>query len=148
MAKISELTSGQGNVDVEGTITDIGETRTFNKFGKELSVANATLKDDSGAIKLTLWNEDITRFKNNNKIKITNGYVNEFQGEKQLTSGKFGNIELIEEGSNDQTSLQEAPPEAPNEPQVTSPSEETPMPEEKPMTPPEKVIEEPKEEVF
>jgi len=97
--KISELKIGQGNVDVEGTIKEIGETRTFNKFGRELSVANAILKDDSGSIKLTLWNDDVARFKDGDKIKLTNGYVNEFQGEKQLTSGKFGKIELVEKGS-------------------------------------------------
>ena len=93
--KISELNIGQGNVIVEGTIKEIGETRTFNKFGRDLSVANAILKDDSGSIKLTLWNNDIKRFKNDDIIKISNGYVNEFQGEKQLTSGKFGSIEKV-----------------------------------------------------
>ena len=128
MAKISELTSGQGNVDVEGTITEIGETRTFNKFGKELSVANAILKDDSGSIKLSLWNEDVTRFKNGDNIKITNGYVNEFQGEKQLTSGKFGKIELAEGGSSDQTPPPTSEPDS--------------------MTPPGETLEEPKEELF
>lgn len=94
--QISELRVGQGNVDVEGIITEIGDTRTFNKFGRELKVANATLKDDSGSIKLTLWNDDILRFKNGDKIKINNGYINEFQGEKQLTAGKLGNMELVE----------------------------------------------------
>jgi len=44
---ISELNPGQGNVDVEGTIIEIGEPRTFNKFGRELKVANAILQDDS-----------------------------------------------------------------------------------------------------
>lgn len=94
--KISELSVGQGNVDVEGTLKEIGETRTFNKFGRELSVANAILQDDSGSIKLTLWNDDVKRFKDGDKIKIVNGYVNEFQGEKQLTSGKFGKMELAD----------------------------------------------------
>ena len=93
--KISELNIGQGSVIVEGTIKEIGETRTFSKFGRDISVANAVLKDDSGSIKLTLWNNDIKRFKNDDIIKISNGYVNEFQGEKQLTSGKFGSIEKV-----------------------------------------------------
>lgn len=98
MVKISELRTNQGNVDVEGTITELGNTRSFNKFGKELVVANAILKDDSGSIKLTLWNDDVNRFKEGDKIKILNGYVNEFQGEKQLTSGKFGRMEKVVPG--------------------------------------------------
>lgn len=95
MANISELNAGQGNVNVEGTIKEKAETRSMNKFGKELRVANAILEDSSGTIKLTLWNDDTARFKEGDRIKIQNGYVGEFQGEKQLTSGKFGSIEKI-----------------------------------------------------
>jgi len=98
MTKISELTTRQGSVEVEGTIKEIEEPRTFNKYGRELRVANALIEDDSGSIKLTLWNDDVDKYKQGDKVKITNGYVNEFQGEKQLTSGKFGKIEKIGKG--------------------------------------------------
>lgn len=93
--KISELKVGQGQVNVEGTVKNISDTRAFNKYGRDLKVANATLEDESGSIKLTLWNDDITRIKNGDKIKITNGFINEFNSEKQLTSGKMGKIEII-----------------------------------------------------
>ncbi|MEK6873090.1 MAG: SOSS complex subunit B family protein [Nanoarchaeota archaeon] len=92
--KISELTIRQSNVDVDGVITEMGEIRTFDRFGRELKVANAVLKDDSGSIKLTLWNDD-TNLKEGDKVKVVNGYINEFQGEKQLTAGKFGKIEVV-----------------------------------------------------
>jgi len=95
MAKISELKTGEGKVDIEAEVKSIEEPRNFNKFGRELKVANAVVADDSGEIKLTLWNEDIEKIKVGSKIKITNGFVNEFQGEKQLTSGKFGKLEIL-----------------------------------------------------
>ncbi len=95
--KISELTIRQSNVDVDGVIVEMGEIRTFDRFGRELKVANAVLKDDSGTIKLTLWNDD-TNLNEGDKVKILNGYVNEFQGEKQLTAGKFGKIEVVSKG--------------------------------------------------
>jgi ssDNA-binding replication factor A large subunit len=98
---ISELNAGQGNVNVEGTIKEKAETRSMNKYGKELRVANAILEDSSGSIKLTLWNDDTARFKEGDRIKIQNGYVGEFQGEKQLTSGKFGSIEKLDSASSD-----------------------------------------------
>jgi replication factor A1 len=107
--KISELNIGQGNVEVEGTIKEIDEPKTFNKFGKDLSVANAMLEDDSGSIKLTLWNDDVTRFKNNDKLKVVNGYVNEFQGEKQLTSGKFGSLEKVDGEASAESTADAAP---------------------------------------
>jgi len=92
--KISELQIGKGNVDVSGSIKEISEPRTFDKYGRQLKVATAVLFDESGEIKLTLWNQDIDRVKVGDSVKITNGYVNEFQGEKQLTTGKLGKLEV------------------------------------------------------
>jgi|TARA_Y100000310_G_scaffold167610_2_gene167535 ssDNA-binding replication factor A large subunit len=94
--KISELEVRQGNIEVEGEITSKEEARTFEKFGKEGKVCNAKLKDDTGEITLTLWNEQADEFQVGDKIKIINGYVGEFQGDKQLTAGKFGKIEKVE----------------------------------------------------
>ena len=93
---ISELKPKQGKVEVIGEVKDIEEPRTFNKFGKEGRVANATIFDDSGEIKLTLWNDDIDKVKVGSKIKITNGFVNEWQGEMQLTAGRMGKLEVVE----------------------------------------------------
>ena len=102
--KVSELRSGQGNVNVVGTIKEKAETRTFNKYGKDLKVANAIFQDESGNIKLTLWNDDATLFNEGDKVKIINGYVSEFQGEKQLTSGKFGRMEKTDGAATDSKS--------------------------------------------
>lgn len=95
--KISELQVGQGKVNIEAEVKELGESRVFNKFGRDIKVANAIVFDDSGEVKLTLWNQDIDRVKAGNKVKIINGYVNEFNGEKQLTTGKFGSMEVLGE---------------------------------------------------
>ncbi len=92
--KISELKIGQ-KADIEATVTDIDEPRTFVRFGRTLRVATATLKDDSGDVKLSLWNEDIDRVKVGDKISLKDGFVKEFQGEKQVTTGKLGKIEVL-----------------------------------------------------
>jgi replication factor A1 len=124
--QITDLTIGQGNVEVSGVISEMGETRTFNKFGKELKVSNAILKDESGSIKLSLWNEDTEKFKEGDRVRVINGYVSEFQGEKQLTSGKFGNIEAVDaaEHPDQQTINESAQPEETSEPNSEEPQEE------------------------
>jgi len=96
--KISELKAGQGKVDVEAKVKSKADPRVMNKYGKELKVANAVVEDDSGEIKLTLWNEDADKVNAGDTIKITNGYVSEYNGEKQLTSGKFGKLEVVSSG--------------------------------------------------
>ena len=92
---ISGLKPRQGKIDIELTIVSVDPPKEFNKFGNIGKVANAIVKDDSGEIKLTLWNDDIEKVKAGDKIKITNGYVSEFQGEKQLTAGRFGKLEVL-----------------------------------------------------
>lgn len=94
---IAELSPKQGNVNIMVELVDVGEIREFTKFGKAGRVATAKVKDESGQILLTLWNDQIEQVKAGDKVKITNGYVSEWQGEKQLTTGRLGKLEVVEE---------------------------------------------------
>lgn len=94
--KITDVVPNQGNVTITGEITEKSEPREFSKFGKQGRVCSATIKDDSGTITLTLWNDEIDTFVVGEKVKITDGYVKEWQGEKQISAGKFGKIEKAE----------------------------------------------------
>lgn len=95
--KIVDLKTGQGKVDIEIEVIEISDAREFSKFGKDGRVATARVKDDSGEMDLTLWNESIDEISVGSKVKIENGYVSEFQGNPQLTAGKFGSLTVIEE---------------------------------------------------
>lgn len=105
---IKDLQIRQGKVDLIIEVTEIGDTREFEKFGKQGRVCSAKAKDDTGEITLTLWNEQIDQVKVGNKVKITNGYVGEFQGEPQLTTGKFGKLEVVGEGAETVDEAEEA----------------------------------------
>lgn len=93
--KISELSVGTGNVNIEAEVVSVDEPREINKYGRKLRVANVTIKDDSGQITLVLWNEEIDKVQAGSKIKIENGYVNEWQENTQLTLGKFGKMTVL-----------------------------------------------------
>src|SRR3989344_1515160 len=93
--EIVDLKPRQGKIEIVAEVTEKGDVREFNKFGKTGRVCNAKIKDDSGTISLTLWNEQVDQVKVGDKIHIKNGYVNEWQGELQLTTGKFGSLEVI-----------------------------------------------------
>ena len=93
--KISELKAKMGSVNMDASVDEVGEPRTMNKYGRELRLASITISDDSGSIELTLWNDQIDQVKKGDKIKIENGYVNEWQGKIQLTLGKFGKLSVL-----------------------------------------------------
>ena len=93
--QIKDLKPKQGNVDIVVDVVDVGEPREFQKFGKPGKVSTAIAKDETGDIKLTLWNDDIEKVKSGDKVHLTNGYVNEWQGEMQLTTGRLGKLEIV-----------------------------------------------------
>lgn len=92
---IKDLQARQGNVDLIVEISEKGDIREFEKFGKQGRVCNCKVKDETGEISLTLWNEDINLVNVGDKVHIQNGWVNEWQGELQLSTGKFGKMEVI-----------------------------------------------------
>lgn len=101
---ISDLKAGASNVDVEATVTEKDEPReVVTKYGKRLSVANAVLKDDTGSIAISLWGNTIDTVNVGDKVKVTNGYVSEFRGTPQLSTGKYGKIEVIGKDSENPT---------------------------------------------
>ncbi|MCJ7761450.1 MAG: OB-fold nucleic acid binding domain-containing protein [Candidatus Bathyarchaeota archaeon] len=94
--KINELKPGMKQVELQGKIADIGETRdVMTKFGEPGRVATATLQDDSGTIKLSLWNEMIDTVNVNDEVKIENGYVTSFREESQLNVGRYGKLTVV-----------------------------------------------------
>lgn len=93
--QIKDLKPKQGNVDIVVDIIDVGAPREFQKFGRPGKVATAIAKDETGDVKLTLWNEDIEKIKAGDKVHLINGYVSEWQGEMQLTTGRMGKLEVI-----------------------------------------------------
>ena len=94
--KISEIQPGMSRVNVSGEIIEIGRIRDVKtRYGKQTTVANVILKDESGTIKLTLWGEQIEKVSVGNNVEIKNGYVSEWQGEKQLSLGKYGEMKIL-----------------------------------------------------
>jgi replication factor A1 len=91
--KIIELRPGMKRVEIAAKILNISETREVTtRAGEQSRVATADVSDDSGTVKLTLWNEQIDQVKVNDSVKIENGYVTSFRGETQLNVGRYGKL--------------------------------------------------------
>lgn len=96
--KISELRDGMRSVNVVGKIVDISEPREVrSRYGEQtLRVATATISDETGTIKLTLWNEQIDRVNVEDMVSIENGFTKTFRGEIQLNVGRYGRLNVME----------------------------------------------------
>ncbi|MDE1724741.1 MAG: DNA-binding protein [Thaumarchaeota archaeon] len=98
MPNIDQLNRPQNKLEpVEGVIESINEPRTVNlKTGGQAQVADAMLKDETGQIKLSLWDAQIKMVKKGSRVRIENGYISTFRGENSLNVGKFGKLVVIE----------------------------------------------------
>ena len=94
--KISELRAGMGKVNLTAMVKEISQPRdVMTKFGESSRVATAVISDDSGTIKLTLWNENIEKVSPDCQVQIENGYVTSFRGENQLNVGRYGKLAVL-----------------------------------------------------
>jgi replication factor A1 len=92
--KINELRDGMKRVRIEAKVTDMSEPREVSSRFKDQTyrVATATIADETGTVKLTLWNDQIDQVKVDDVVKVENGYVTSFRGQIQLNVGKYGTL--------------------------------------------------------
>lgn len=93
---IKDVKPNTGSVTLVAEVIKKDSPRSFEKFGKSGRVCNAILKDATGSITLTLWNDDVDKVKVGDTIKLENGWCSEYKGERQVSTGKLGRIEVME----------------------------------------------------
>lgn len=99
--RISDLSMGLSDVNLQGKVLATDAVRTFDRDdGSEGRVANLTLGDETGRIRITLWDERtdvVENFSAGQSVEIVDGYVRERNGDLELHVGNRGAIEEIEE---------------------------------------------------
>ncbi len=95
--KICDIKEGDSEINIEAEVTEKSYAREVrSKYGyRPLMVADATLKDETGSITLTLWNEQVKQVMVGDKVKIENGYAKSFRDVLQLSTGKYGKLTVI-----------------------------------------------------
>lgn len=95
--KISEIKSGMSGLNIIGRVLDTGKMHTFaRKDGSAGKVTNLTIGDDTGKIRVTLWDEkaEAHGFKAGDTVEIMNAYAREntFSNQTELQLGSGGRI--------------------------------------------------------
>ena len=93
---IQDLRHGMKKVNVEAEVLENPKPSTvFTRFGNTATVTNAWIADETGKVKLCLWNEKANTFTEGDTIQIKNAQVSSFRGERQLCLGKTGTINVL-----------------------------------------------------
>lgn len=71
--------------DPEEKDTRVGKLETFQA------------SDETGQCTVNLWVDQTGKYKKEDIVKITDGWCKEYAGQLQISTGKFGTIEAVEE---------------------------------------------------
>ena len=96
--KVKELKADQKFDVLEVKLTEKGEVRTVSTFRGQSRVCDAKGVDEDGeSVALSLWNEEIDQVNQDDRIRITNGWVRQWRGNLQVSAGRFGKLEVVKE---------------------------------------------------
>lgn len=95
--KINEIKEGMNGINVLGKVLDLGKVRTFaRKDGSSGKVTNITIGDDTGKIRVTLWDAKAENpgVKVGEIVEVMNAYAreNSFSNSTELQLGSGGGI--------------------------------------------------------
>ena len=93
--KINELQINQPFEKLEVELVSKGEPRAFQSARGSGSLCKVAVKDETGEVSLTLWNDQINQFEEGDKIVLENGWCSEYRGDKQISTGKKGTIAKV-----------------------------------------------------
>lgn len=86
---IKDLRTGMNQVNLKAKVLEIPEPRqVFTRYGDPASVANALIEDQTGTIRLCLWNEQIGSLSAGDSIQIENARTSTFRGQRQISLGR------------------------------------------------------------
>jgi hypothetical protein len=93
---VQDLRHGMKKVNVEAEVLETPKpSRVRTRYGSSAIVANAWVADETGKVKLCLWNEQAITLTIGDIIQIKNASVIAFKGERQLCLGKHGTVIVL-----------------------------------------------------
>ena len=101
---VQDLRHGMKKVNLEAKVLETPMPSTVQtRYGNSAKVTNAWIADETGKIKLCLWNEQVDFVNVGDTVQIKNASVSTFKGERQLRLGKTGTVIVLENGAIDKT---------------------------------------------
>jgi replication factor A1 len=89
--QIKDLQVGMKKVNLKAKVVEVSKpTFVVTRFGNYASVANAMVSDDTGKIKVCLWNDQINSVAVGDTVEIENARISTFRNERQVRVGKKG----------------------------------------------------------
>ncbi len=81
---------------IEAAVAQLEPAREIpTRDGGKTRVRNGRLKDGTGEISLVLWGNEVELVEVGDRIRLTEGWVKDYQGRPQISLGRSGKLEKL-----------------------------------------------------
>lgn len=97
--KIADLKPYSKGVNLVAKVVSKSEPKTVGSQydQSQHQLVNALIADETGAVSLVLWDENISKVNEGDTVRISNAFIKLFRGRMQLNLGRYGRIEKSDE---------------------------------------------------
>jgi len=94
--QIKDLRVGMKRINIKARVLEVSQPRVVpTRFGFYANVTNVLITDETGTIRLPLWNKQADEISAGDLIQVENANVIAFRGVRQLKVGRSGKVSAI-----------------------------------------------------
>ena len=94
---VQNLRHGMKKVNLEAKVLETQKPSIVQtRYGNSARVTNAWIADETGKIKLCLWNEQADNLVVGDTVQIKNASISTFKGERQVRLGKTATLNILQ----------------------------------------------------
>jgi replication factor A1 len=94
--EIGNLRFGMKGIDVTAKIIEVPPIKSVvTQWGSQCYVSNVKIADETGSIRLSLWNGQADKVRVGDEVELTNCYVSRFAGQPQLRLRRKSTMSVI-----------------------------------------------------
>jgi hypothetical protein len=94
---VQNLRHGMKRINIEAEVLETLKPQLVHtQYGNSATITNAWIGDETGKVKLCLWNEQANSVNVGDTIQIKNASVSTFKGERQLRLGRSGTVSVLQ----------------------------------------------------
>jgi len=97
LTPVQNLRHGMKKISVEAEVMETLRPQIVRtQYGNTARVTNVWVADETGKVKLCLWNEQADSVALGDTIQVKNASVSTYKGERQLRLGKTGSVSVLQ----------------------------------------------------
>lgn len=95
--KISDLGPHSRSINIRVKVAELEEEKEIETYSGKKRLREAIVGDETGSVKMTLWEDQVDKVHEGDVMDIENGYISLYRGSMRLVTGRYGNLTVVKD---------------------------------------------------